>query len=145
MSYGLVYLAVAMPTAPFWSGQEAFAQTLTSSGSIIAGSIIALAVAQHLDVRLFDRLKTRTQGRHRWVRNCGSTMTSQLVDTVLFITLAFAVFPWLGLGGQVTGGWSLVSIIVGQYVVKLGIAALDTPVFYVVTTVRGSASTEALR
>jgi uncharacterized integral membrane protein (TIGR00697 family) len=135
-SYALIYLAVWMPSAPFYGGQQAFAATLTSSGSIIAGSVVALAVAQHLDVRLFARLKQRTKGQHRWLRNCGSTMTSQFVDTVLFISLAFAVFPALGFGGSVTPIGQLVSIIIGQYIVKLGVAALDTPVFYVVTEVR---------
>lgn len=135
VAYGLIALAVWMPAAPFYQGQSAFAQTLTQSGSITLGSIVALAVAQHLDVRLFDHLAQRTGGDHRWLRNCGSTMTSQLVDTVVFISLAFAVFPALGLGGQVTTGWQLVSIIAGQYVVKLGVALLDTPLFYAVTEV----------
>lgn len=135
ISYGLIALAVWMPTAPFYEGQEAFADTLQQSGSITLASIVALAVAQHLDVRLFGRLLQRTEGRHRWLRNCGSTVTSQLVDTVLFISLGFALFPALGLGGAVTGGWQLVSIIVGQYIVKLGVAALDTPLFYIATEV----------
>jgi len=139
VSYALIYLSVWMPSAPFYGGQAAFAGVLTSSGSIIAGSVVALGVAQHFDVRLFDRLAQRTNGRHRWLRNCGSTMTSQFIDTVLFISLAFAVFPALGLGGSVTPAGQLVSIIVGQYIVKLGVALLDTPVFYLVTEVRGDA------
>jgi len=83
--------------------------------------------------RLFDHLKTTTDGRHRWLRNCGSTATSQLLDTVVFIVLGFGVFPALGLGGHATTGWALVSIVAGQYVVKLGVAALDTIPFYIVT------------
>jgi uncharacterized integral membrane protein (TIGR00697 family) len=137
VSYALIYLSVWMPTAPFYGGQSEFATTLTSSGSLIAGSIVALAVAQHFDVRLFDRLLKRTDGDHRWLRNCGSTVTSQLVDTVLFISLAFTVFPALGLGGSVTPLGQLGSIIVGQYIVKVGVAVLDTPAFYLVTEVVG--------
>jgi uncharacterized integral membrane protein (TIGR00697 family) len=136
VAWGLVYLAVWFPTAPFYEGQKAFESVLGSSASIILASVIALAGAQHLDVRLFARLKQRTKGQHRWLRNCGSTVTSQLADTVMFISLGFAVFPSVGLGGDPMWGWSLVSIIVGQYIVKIGVALLDTPVFYVVTEIQ---------
>lgn len=133
LAYALVFIAIWMPSAPFFEAQEAYAQTLGGSASIILASVVALALAQHLDVRLFSQLKVRTGGRHRWVRNCGSTAISQGVDTVVFISLGFAVFPALGLGGDPTWGWALVSIVVGQYVVKLLVALLDTVPFYVVT------------
>ncbi|SEH56460.1 hypothetical protein SAMN05192561_10783 [Halopenitus malekzadehii] len=133
IAYALVFLAIWMPTAPFYDGQEAFVSTLGGSASIILASVVALAVAQHLDVRLFANLKIRTAGRHRWLRNCGSTAISQGVDTVVFIILGFAIFPSLGLGGEPTWGWALVSIVVGQYIVKLLVALIDTLPFYAVT------------
>ena len=135
IAYALVFLAIWMPTAPFYDGQEAFVATLGDSASIILASVVALAFAQHLDVRLFANLKSRTAGRHRWLRNCGSTAISQGADTVVFITLGFAIFPALGLGGDPTWGWALISIVVGQYLVKLLVALLDTLPFYVVTEV----------
>jgi uncharacterized integral membrane protein (TIGR00697 family) len=131
-AYGLVWVAIALPAAPFYQSQGAYASVLSSSAAITAASIITLAVSQHVDVRVFARLKAATDGQHKWLRNLGSTTVSQLVDTVVFITLGFAVFPALQ-GGDPTTGAALASIIVGQYVVKLGVAALDTPVFYVVT------------
>jgi uncharacterized integral membrane protein (TIGR00697 family) len=133
IAYALVFLAIWMPSAPFYSGQDAFVSTLGGSASIILASVVALAAAQHLDVRLFANLKTRTSGRHRWLRNCGSTAISQGVDTVVFITLGFAIFPALGLGGDPTWGWALVSIVAGQYIVKLLVALVDTLPFYAVT------------
>jgi len=135
LAYALTAIAIWFPAAPFYEGQQAYAETLGSSASIVLASIAALGIAQHIDVRLFDRLKTRTDGRHRWLRNCGSTATSQLLDTAVFILLGFGVFPALGLGGHATSGWALVSIVAGQYVVKLGVAALDTIPFYVATEV----------
>lgn len=135
VAYGLIYVAIWMPAAPFYGGQAAFESVLGGSASILLASVIALGVAQHLDVRLFDHLRERTDGRHRWLRNCGSTFVSQLADTVVFIGLGFAIFPTLGLGGSPTWGWSLVSIIAGQYLFKLGLATLDTIPFYVVTEV----------
>jgi uncharacterized integral membrane protein (TIGR00697 family) len=133
ISYILVFTAIWMPTAPFWQAQTAFSTTLGGSASIILASIIALATAQHIDVRLFSNLKSRTAGQHRWLRNCGSTAVSQGVDTIVFITLGFALFPALGLGGEPTWGWALVSIVVGQYLVKLLVALVDTIPFYAVT------------
>ncbi|MCL9814046.1 queuosine precursor transporter [Natranaeroarchaeum aerophilus] len=135
LSYALVFMAIWMPTAPVFEEQEAFAQTLGDSASIILASVVALALAQHLDVRLFSELKQRTAGRYRWVRNCGSTAVSQGVDTVVFITLGFAIFPALGLGGDPQWGWALASIVLGQYLVKLLVAAIDTVPFYAVTEI----------
>ncbi|EMA58057.1 queuosine precursor transporter [Halorubrum lipolyticum] len=132
-AYALVFLAIWMPSAPFYGGQDAFVSTLGGSASIILASVVALAFAQHLDVRLFANLKDRTAGRHRWLRNCGSTAISQGVDTIVFITLGFAIFPALGLGGDPTWGWALVSIVAGQYIVKLLVALIDTLPFYAVT------------
>jgi uncharacterized integral membrane protein (TIGR00697 family) len=135
IAYGLVFLAIWMPSAPFYEGQEAFVTTLGGSASILLASVVALALAQHLDVRLFANLKERTSGQYRWLRNCGSTFVSQGIDTVVFISLGFAIFPAIGLGGDPTWGWSLVSIIAGQYAVKLIVATLDTVPFYAVTEI----------
>ncbi len=135
IAYALVFLAIWMPSAPFYDGQEAFVATLGDSASIILASVVALAFAQHLDVRLFANLKSRTAGRYRWLRNCGSTAISQGVDTIIFITLGFAIFPALGLGGDPTWGWALASIVAGQYIVKLLVALIDTLPFYAVTEV----------
>jgi len=106
---------------------------LGSSGSIVLASIIALGIAQHVDVRLFAHLLERTGRSHRWVRNCASTIASQGIDTVVFVGLGFGLFPLLGLGGQATLGWELLSIIAGQYIVKVGVALGDTIPFYIVT------------
>jgi uncharacterized integral membrane protein (TIGR00697 family) len=135
VGYGLIFLAIWMPTAPFYDGQEAFVSTLGGSASILLASVVALTLAQHLDVHLFANLKIRTGDEYRWIRNCGSTFISQAVDTIIFISLGFAVFPAVGLGGDPTWGWSLVSIITGQYVVKLVVATIDTVPFYAVTEV----------
>lgn len=134
VSWALIWVAIALPTAPFWDGQSAYAATLGDSASVVLASIVALSVAQHADVRLFDRLRQWTSGRHRWLRNCGSTTVTQLLDTIVFIGLAFAVFPPV-FGGQALGASALIATVAGQYVVKVGVALVDTPVFYVATAV----------
>ncbi|MCB1813388.1 MAG: queuosine precursor transporter, partial [Candidatus Competibacteraceae bacterium] len=69
-------------------------------------------------VWLFARLKQLTGGRYLWLRNNGSTIVSQLLDSTVFIVIAFAgVFP-------------LLPMIFGQWLIKLVIALADTPLVY---------------
>ncbi|MBN2012456.1 queuosine precursor transporter [candidate division KSB1 bacterium] len=114
----LVQVAIHLPSAPFWPHQNAFNTILNSTTRIIFASVIAYLVSQFHDVWMFHFWKRRTQSRHLWLRNNLSTIGSQLLDTVIFIFIAFyGVMPI----------WPLVW---GQFVVKLGIALLDTPVVY---------------
>jgi len=116
-----IQIAIAWEYPGFWGGQEAFVETLGMTWRIVAGSLIAYVFSQNWDVYVFTHIKERTQGRHLWLRNICSTMTSQLIDTILFITIAFV--------GTMNSG-ALAGMIVGQYLVKLLIAALDTPFLY---------------
>lgn len=130
--YALIWLAILMPVAPFYEMQPQYEAILGSSAAIVAASVITLTVSQHVDVLTFDFIKRATGKRLKFVRNVGSTAVSQAVDTVVFITLAFAIFPILQ-GTPAMTGMELVLIIVGQYIAKLFISAVDTPIFYVVT------------
>ncbi|MDH4247799.1 MAG: queuosine precursor transporter [Deltaproteobacteria bacterium] len=115
----LVQAAIYMPAAPFWPAQEAYAAILGGTGRIIVGSLTAYAVSQTLDVYLYGWLKQRFNSRHLWLRNNVATFVSQLVDTSLFITIAFY-------GGEMP----LLALIGGQLAVKWSIALMDTPVVY---------------
>jgi uncharacterized integral membrane protein (TIGR00697 family) len=127
-----VKIAVAWPPAPFWTGQEAFQSTLQLTERIVLGSLVAYVISQNWDVRVFHKLKEMTGGRHLWLRNNVSTMTSQALDTAIFITIAFyGVLP-------------VVPMIIGQYIVKLVIAALDTPFIYGVHWARRTFSSAPL-
>lgn len=114
----LMALALYMPAAPFWQGQAAFSEVLGSTNRIIIASMVAYGVSQSLDVWVFNRLKAITSARHLWIRNNVSTLISQSVDTVLFITIAFY------------GELPLLPLMGGQLAVKYAIALLDTPMVY---------------
>ena len=118
----LVYVAKILPAAGFWEGQAAFETILGSVPRIVLGSMAAYLVSQHSDVIVFHFLRRVTNGRHLWFRNNVSTMVSQAIDTVLFVSIAFA--------GSVPPGvlWNMIGT---QYLVKLGVAAIDTPLVYV--------------
>lgn len=116
----LVRLAVVWPPAPFWSHDAAFRTVLDSTSRIIVASFSAYLLSQYHDVWAFHLLRRLSGGRHLWLRNNLSTAVSQLIDTVVFITIAFyGVMP-------------IAPLILGQWVIKLIIAVLDTPVMYAV-------------
>jgi len=109
--------------------QDIFAGALSPAMNIVAGSLTAYIVSQHLDVRVFARLRDATGGQRLWVRNIGSTTLSQFVDTVVFVAVAFVIAPTIGVGKSLPLA-VVTSLIVGQYVVKALIAVIDTPVVY---------------
>lgn len=98
-------------------------------GGIMA-SMVAYLVAQTVDVRLFHFWKRRTQGRHLWLRNNGSTLVSQLVDTtaVILITHYYANGLPIIRDEPVLG--QLMTYIFAGYVFKVVVALLDTGPFY---------------
>ena len=88
---------------------------------IIAGSMIAYLFAQFIDVRIFHFWKRLTNGKHLWLRNNGSTIASQLVDTTLVVMILFV------------GVWEpskIVSAIIDGWLFKMLMAAIDTPIIY---------------
>ena len=116
----LVRLALVWPPASFWPHDAAFRTVLGSTSRIIVASFAAYLVSQTHDVWAFHLLRRLTGGRHLWLRNNVSTAVSQLLDSVVFITIAFF------------GTLPVLPLILGQWLVKLLIAAVDTPVVYVV-------------
>ena len=88
---------------------------------IIAASMIAYLFAQFIDVRIFHFWKRLTNGKHLWLRNNGSTIASQLVDTTLVVMILFV------------GVWeprNIVSAIIDGWLFKMLMAAIDTPIIY---------------
>ncbi len=117
----LTYVGGIIPAASFWEGQQAYDDILGSVPRIVLASMVAYLISQNNDVILFHVLKRVTKDKHLWLRNNGSTIVSQALDSAVFVSIAFA--------GTVPGGvlWELIYV---QYVIKLGIAALDTPLVY---------------
>tara|TARA_B100001245_G_scaffold230277_1_gene209639 strand:- start:245 stop:922 length:678 start_codon:yes stop_codon:yes gene_type:complete len=90
---------------------------------LITASMVAYLFAQFIDVRVFHFWKKLTKGKHLWLRNNGSTIASQLIDTTLVIFILFV------------GVWDtnqILSAIIDGWIFKMLIALLDTPIIYVV-------------
>lgn len=120
----MIKLAIIMPAAPFWESQEEYSFILGSNLRIVFASMIAYLVSQHHDVWAFHFWKNKTNGKYLWVRNNLSTLFSQIIDTVIFIFVAF-----YGTGAPI------VTMIISQYVIKLVIALADTPIVYLMVGV----------
>ncbi len=87
------------------------------------GSIVGYACSQTIDVFLYHAIwkKTGDSKRMLWLRNCGSTLTSQAVDTVVFTTIAFfGIYPTK----------VFISILLTTYFFKAIVALCDTPFVY---------------
>lgn len=111
--------------------QAAYVKLLGQNRVFVVGSLSAYLVSQYLDVHIFHKLKSKSN-KHKWLRNNASTMLSQFVDTAIFITIAFGFgFGWI-FDNQI----ALLNMLIGQYVIKLFIAILDTPFFYYLTRER---------
>tara|TARA_Y100001970_G_scaffold157690_1_gene192903 strand:+ start:1456 stop:2127 length:672 start_codon:yes stop_codon:yes gene_type:complete len=88
---------------------------------LIAASMVAYLIAQFIDVRIFHFWKKLTNGKHLWLRNNGSTIASQLVDTSLVICILFV------------GVWKpdqIISAIFDGWMFKMLMAFIDTPIIY---------------
>lgn len=99
----------------------AFVPTIIMADWRIAfASLFTFFVVQQMDIRIFHYFKERFSNLW-WLRNNASTMISSLFDTIIFFTLAFAfILPFD----------VIIKLIIGDYLVKLTLALLDTPLFY---------------
>jgi uncharacterized integral membrane protein (TIGR00697 family) len=97
----------------------------------VVGSMIAYLAAQLCDVSLFHFWKRLTNGRHLWLRNNGSTLVSQFVDTFCVITITHFYAKGLPID-PTTAIWPQLWVFIASgYVFKLTIALADTLPFYV--------------
>tara|TARA_B100000886_G_scaffold336306_1_gene294816 strand:- start:1665 stop:2315 length:651 start_codon:yes stop_codon:yes gene_type:complete len=102
-------------------GDETYNSVFQNAWRIIAASMIAYLFAQFVDVRIFHFWKKLTNGKHLWLRNNGSTVASQLIDTTLVVCILF-----LG----VWNGDQIFQAIIDGWLFKLLMAFVDTPIIY---------------
>ena len=119
----LTSASIVWPPASFWPHQQAYKTILGSSARIMIASLTAYLFSQYHDVWAFHFWKRVTTDRFLWLRNNASTVVSQLLDSVVFITIAFY------------GSLPVMPLILGQWFVKVGIALLDTPFVYLLVYV----------
>lgn len=124
----VVTVAVAMPwhpdtLQPGWTGltPTTFDAVFASGRRILIASMTAYVVAQLIDIAVFHRLKSLTKGKLLWVRATGSTVISQLIDTIVIQSMVWS--------GQLEVP-RLTNLIITSWVGKVLIAVLLTPLIY---------------
>jgi uncharacterized integral membrane protein (TIGR00697 family) len=118
-----IWLAQILPAASFWDGQKAYERILGYTPRILAASFLAYLVGEFANSFVLAKMKILTQGRWLWMRTIGSTLVGQGLDSLVFISLAFAgAIPihslWLA--------------IVTQWLAKSAYEAAVTPFTYLV-------------
>ena len=110
-------LVLSLPAAADMQPErlQAFELMMGSTPRIWLGGIVAYGVSQTLNVTLFSALKGREGSRLLWLRAGVASMLSQIVDTLLFVTIAFAgVFP-------------IGKLMLGQMLAKVALSAVLVP------------------
>jgi queuosine precursor transporter len=117
--------AVAIPSDPHYTDQGAYARILGESPRLVLASLTAYLLGEFLNAFVLARLKIATNGRLLWTRTIGSTVIGQGVDSVVFISLAFAG----------TQPWSLLIVIMRDvWIVKVLYEVIATPITYALVT-----------
>jgi uncharacterized integral membrane protein (TIGR00697 family) len=116
-------VAVALPPAPDWPNQQAFATVFGLVPRFAVASLVAYWAGEFTNSFTLAKMKVLTEGRWLWTRTIGSTVTGQAVDTALVIVIAFAgITSWRTIG----------IMIVSSYLIKVVYETLATPVTYLV-------------
>lgn len=122
------------PAAPDWPFQESYMNILGLAPRIVAGSLVAFLVGGFVNSVVLARLKVITKGKHLWVRTISSTVVGQLVDTSLFMFIAFyGIWP----------NSLIISVIISGYLLKVATEVVFTPLTYwIVNTLKKSEKTD---
>jgi len=103
--------------------QNAFASVFHVGGFLVLASSVAYLTSQLMDITLFHFFKKLTHGKHLWLRNNGSTILSQMVDSIIFTSIYF----FFGIGLELS---ACVQMFLYMYGFKVFFALIDTPFCY---------------
>lgn len=140
-AFAMIYAAISLVPADWWvvqsqaqgvpDSQAAFRVTFGQGLFIIVGSLMAFLLAQLTDVFIFQRIRGKTGDRNLWLRATGSTLISQLVDSLVVLYVAFKLGPELFGGVIEPWPWSrLLAVATVQYTYKFIMAVIMTPLIY---------------
>lgn len=123
LAVGAISLGQALPAAPFWEEQEAYAAILGYAPRLLAASFCAYLIGEFANSYVLAKMKIATNGRFLWTRTIGSTLVGQGLDSAVFVLLAFT--------GTVPMG-ALIGIILVNWIFKSVYEAAATPLTYLV-------------
>ena len=124
ISLALVLIGIAMPPSSIYENNDAYKTVFSNSIRVIIASIVAFLISQHHDIYAFNFWKKKTKGKWLWLRNNLSTGVSQLIDTSIFVLIAFY---------KVTPDFTadrMLAMILPYWLLKIIFAVADTPFVY---------------
>lgn len=129
----ITYIATIIPIykdSPV--AQAPFQKIFGFTPGIVLGSMVAYLVSQFIDIYLFDLGRRLTHGKYLWLRNNISTLVGQLVDTMIFASIAWILWPQMGFSQEIQPitleTWY--QITVNEYIVKVLFTFINIPVVY---------------
>ena len=118
-------VVVALPPAPFWQNQAAYEVAFGSAWRVSLASLIAFCCGEFINSFVLAKMKIATAGRWLWTRTIGSTLFGEGVDSLLFYPLAFY-------GTGIIPDDKLPAVMLAQFVTKVGVEVVFTPLTYAV-------------
>lgn len=128
-----IWIGGRLPAAPFWGDQAAYDTILGFTPRLLVASFIAYLAGEFLNSFVLAKMKIATDGRWLWSRTITSTLVGQLVDSALFISLAFAA---------ILPPTEIIRLIITQWLFKSIYEAIATPFTYWVVTALKRAENE---
>ncbi|WP_394829955.1 queuosine precursor transporter [Pendulispora albinea] len=119
----MAYVIVSLPPAPFWKNQGAYEVAFGSTWRISLASLVAYCCGEFANSYILAKMKILTEGKRLWMRTIGSTIFGEGVDSLLFYPLAFydtGIIP----------NDKLPSVMLAQFVTKIAVEVVFTPVTY---------------
>lgn len=120
-------LAISLPPSMrFQETESAYDTVFAKSARISAASLVAFAIAEFMDVFVFMKIRKRFGKKALWFRNNVSNFSSQFLDTIIFMTLAF-----YALDESLSSNFAfLASLIIPYWILKCSMSVLETPLVY---------------
>lgn len=122
-SAAMAAVIVELPPATFWKNQPAYEIAFGNNWRIVAASMIAYFTGEFVNSFVLAKMKIWSEGRHLWTRTIGSTIFGEGVDSLLFYPLAFY-------GTGIIPDDKLPQVMLAQWVTKVGVEVVFTPVTY---------------
>ena len=126
----ILWFAGKLPEDPQMNS-DAFFRIRELTFGATAASMIAYLTAQFVDVHIFHFLKKLTKGKHLWLRNNGSTLTSQLIDSIAVVLITYYGAKAIDLHEDTHVFSFLFILIASNYAFKMTSALFDTIPFYI--------------
>ena len=118
-----IWIGQVLPPSSFWDGQKAYERILGYTPRLLVASFLAYLVGEFANSFVLAKMKIATKGRWLWTRTIGSTLVGEGLDSLVFMTLAFA--------GTIPMAALLLAILT-QWLVKSVYEAAATPLTYIV-------------